>query len=179
MTGITYQAVTNRFLYLERTGRRDICSDDLFSHKQQDFDNSYFPVTETGCWLWIRATTRHGYGTFRDGKRKFLAHRFSLERVGISVPSDSFVCHKCDTPSCVNPDHLYVGDARTNSEDKVKRGRCRAGKWERNGSAKLTAEQVKKILEDHMAQHVIAREFGITQPHVSEIKNGKYWRGIL
>jgi predicted XRE-type DNA-binding protein len=43
----------------------------------------------------------------------------------------------------------------------------------------LTAEQVKKILEDQRVQHVIAREFGITQPHVSEIKNGKYWRGIL
>lgn len=178
MAGITYQAATNRFLYLERIGRCDISLDDLFSHKQQDFDNSYCTVPESGCWLWVRAQTPDGYGAFREGKRKVLAHRHSLERIGINVPADSFVCHKCDTPSCVNPDHLYVGDARTNSADKVKRGRCRAGKWERNGSAKLTADQVKKILADNRVQHVIARDFGITQTHVSEIKNGKYWRGI-
>lgn len=97
------------------------------------FESLYVPVTETGCWLWIGCSTTKGYGEFywkRPGHhRTVFAHRASYAiRHGASPPAGMLVCHKCDTPSCVNPDHLFLGTALDNTRDMFSKGRERTQK---------------------------------------------------
>lgn len=84
------------------------------------------PEPNSGCWLWDRWLNANGYGGVTSRRfrgRGGLAHRWSFEAfTGIS-PGEKDVCHKCDTPACVNPDHLWLGDAKTNAQDMAKKGR--------------------------------------------------------
>ena len=74
-----------------------------------------------GCWLWRGERTTTGYGQFRYGHAgRMKAHRFSFLIANGFVP-EVFVLHKCDNPLCVNPDHLYEGVAKDNSQDMVSR----------------------------------------------------------
>ena len=92
-------------------------------------------TSPTGCWLWNGARNRDGYGSFwngerlqgRDGKRggprMVLAHRWSYEHHHGAIPKGVCVLHRCDTPACVNPDHLFLGTQRVNVADCAAKGR--------------------------------------------------------
>jgi len=70
------------------------------------------------CWNWT-ASTKSGYGVFWDGKRRISAHRYSLElHLGKPIPGDLWVLHVCGNRRCVNPAHLYLGDAKDNAVDR-------------------------------------------------------------
>ena len=74
------------------------------------------------CWEWLRAKSR-GYGNFWFKDKTYSAHRFVLYLVnGVHPPDDMFVCHHCDNPGCVNPNHLYIGTRSDNGKDMVERG---------------------------------------------------------
>ena len=73
------------------------------------------------CWLW-RGTHIKGYGMFRIDNRRQRATRVSLRLAGIVVPKGLIVCHHCDTPACVRPDHLYIGTQMQNIADRERRG---------------------------------------------------------
>lgn len=81
--------------------------------------------TDGGCWLWQAARISGGYGVMgiRGGQRNVLAHRFSWELHRGPIPDEFFVCHRCDNPSCVRPDHLFIGTALDNSRDMMNKGR--------------------------------------------------------
>lgn len=85
------------------------------------------------CWIWQGAPTGKGYGVINIAGCRWLAHRLALElTVGPPPHEKSFACHTCDVRLCVNPAHLYWGDAQTNADDAVERGRllkdaCRRG----------------------------------------------------
>jgi hypothetical protein len=81
------------------------------------------PVPEAGCWLWLGSTTHKGYGRIHKKGRLITAHRAALIARGAVLKPGMMVCHKCDTPSCVNPDHLYIGTLVENTRDRVERGR--------------------------------------------------------
>lgn len=95
-----------------------------------------------GCWLWTGSKVANGYGEFWDGHKKVGAHRFSLEqKLGRPLESGLDCCHKCDNPSCVNPDHLYEGTRSRNILDSYERGR----QPRRKPHTPLTPEKVLAI----------------------------------
>ena len=99
----------------------------------------------TGCWLWTGATTsgKWNYGTLKRQGRWWPAHRFFYIHLVASIPDGKFVCHHCDTPRCVNPEHLYVGTQKDNMRDAVERNARMLGTGRVN--AKLTPEIVCEI----------------------------------
>jgi len=86
-------------------------------------------VDKTGdCWLWTAAQNRHGYGDFYVSRTfHTMAHRFSWALHYGPIPEGLFVCHRCDTPLCVRPDHLFVGTTQDNMADMMRKGRHRHG----------------------------------------------------
>lgn len=76
-----------------------------------------------GCWNYTAYKNADGYGRMRANGKKVLAHRFSYENKFGSIPSGLLVCHKCDNPSCVNPDHLFLGTDLDNVRDSIKKNR--------------------------------------------------------
>lgn len=80
-------------------------------------------IIKADCWEWQGAKDNKGYGVVGHRRRKYKAHRLSYQAF-ISTPPDSLnVCHKCDNPSCVNPEHLFLGTQKDNAKDMVFKGR--------------------------------------------------------
>lgn len=75
-----------------------------------------------GCWIWDVLAT-NGYGTFMVDRKPYKAHRYAYLLTHNELPDDLHVCHKCDNPSCVNPDHLFLGTRKDNMQDMVAKGR--------------------------------------------------------
>lgn len=80
------------------------------------------PEGLTGCWLWTGAM-QHGYGKVRILMKEVRAHRASWEMHKGPIPEGMNVLHRCDTPMCVNPDHLFLGSQQDNMADKKQKQR--------------------------------------------------------
>ena len=148
---------------------------------------------ESGCWEWAGFRYPNGYGQFgsnRYGTR--YAHRVAWIIANDSpIPEGMFVCHRCDNPSCCNPEHLFLGTPKENSRDMANKKRSALGpkngmynnveginKGRKNGSAKITDEIALQIFEADGTQREIAERFGVSQTHVGQIKRKINWRHI-
>jgi hypothetical protein len=135
-----------------------------------------------GCWEWTGSKDVNGYGRIMvkrdDGQYiPILAHRLSWKLSRGPIPEGQGVLHYCDTPACVRPDHLFLGDARANAQDAASKDRTTFG--ERNPMAKLTEEQAIEIARRCQAgenQYRIASDYGVCQAVVSKIVRGESWR---
>jgi HNH endonuclease len=83
------------------------------------------PEPNTGCWLYAGNTNAAGYGITTIRQRRLFAHRFAYELAVGKIPSGMLICHRCDTPACVNPDHLFIGSGADNTHDMQRKGRGR------------------------------------------------------
>ena len=83
-------------------------------------------ITESGCWIWMGYVTKWGYGTISVDYKKKCTHRMAYQEMIGEIPKGMLVCHTCDVPSCINPNHLFVGTHQDNMDDMTKKGR---GKW--------------------------------------------------
>ena len=142
------------------------------------FMSKTMPEPNSGCWLWIGSTRKDGYGRFslRDSK-PILAHRASYELFCEAPANDMKVCHKCDNPSCVNPDHLFIGTQRDNVIDAVSKGKF-FGRNHCIGNGKLTADQAKEIKISTKPQKDLAAQFNVSISSIQKIKYGKFWNWV-
>ncbi len=138
-----------------------------------------------GCWLWIGSMTRGNYGIIRPTRsRKMLrVHRVSWIIHKGPIPAGLCVLHKCDNPPCVNPDHLFLGTLKDNTQDMLRKNRTvrYLRKGERSG--KLTWAKVRKIrailTSNRQTQKEIAEEFGVSEETICSISRGKTWKQEL
>jgi hypothetical protein len=131
------------------------------------------------CWLWAAGKDKDGYGVVRfKGRRRVKAHRAAHEIFKGPIGEGQMVCHACDTPSCVNPDHLFLGSAKSNKADCVAKGRHVRG--ESAPKAKLTPDQVRAIRSQALVADgpALATQYGVTKEAIYAIWNRKSWRHI-
>jgi len=105
-------------------------------------------------------------------------HRVSYALFRGPVTEGMMVCHTCDNPSCVNPDHLFLGTGLDNMQDKIAKGRSRVPIGEKSPHAKITEEQAQAILADPRPYTVIAEHYGIAAATVGSIKQRQSWRHL-
>ena len=136
---------------------------------------------EDECWEW-NGYRRGGYGSFKMFGSLMCAHRVSYELFVRPAGDHMMVCHKCDNPICVNPNHLFLGSAQENMDDKISKGRHQgAKKGSRHHFAKLSEWQVKeiKLQIGEVSQYFLADKYGVSQTIISNIKTGKRWGHVL
>lgn len=129
------------------------------------------------CWEWTGCKTPQGYGLFfiKRGISQLRAHRISYELANGNIPEGMIICHSCDNPPCVNPDHLWAGTIIDNNLDCIKKGRnC---KGEKSSFSKLTPKKVAEIraLAFKLPYPKIAQIFGITRSNVGQIIRNNTW----
>ncbi len=149
------------------------------------------------CWLWTAAVFRKGYGHFWSGSRELGAHVFSFIIHNPEVSLSGFeVCHTCDVPGCVNPNHLWLGTRKQNAEDCKKKGRAlghsgdsngartkphKIPRGERNGGARLTEQQVieiRKLRAEGNILKTLATKFGVGSKAISKICRRERWAHV-
>ena len=137
-------------------------------------------VNENGCWLWLSQPGAGRYAKMRIGSRSdntrrvVAVHRFMYEQhYGVQIPKGMCVCHKCDTPRCVNPQHLFLGTIKDNTQDMMAKGR-----W--GGPTKLTWEQAREIrkiaAENHITHKDLGVKYGVSPAAISAILHGRSWK---
>lgn len=134
-----------------------------------------------GCWLWTGEKGGKGYGRMTIAKKYLMAHRLSYELYVGPIPSGMIICHTCDNPACVNPDHLWPGTDKTNAEDKMAKGRWACGKrvpGQELSYARLSDEDVYAIRADGRYLKLISEEYGISAAHVNQIKTRIRWQHL-
>lgn len=133
----------------------------------------------TGCWLWFRNCNASGYGNVRFNGRRDRAHRVMYRLCVGEVPENRLVLHKCDTPSCVNPAHLYVGTHWDNMRDRRIRNRQATG--ETHGAAKLTNTDVfviKYLRDRPIEAALVAEAFDVHPKTIRNIWGGITWKQV-
>lgn len=136
------------------------------------------------CWRWT-ACRGNGYGVFGLTERKGLAinsraHRISWMLAHGAIPQGMNVCHHCDEPGCVNPDHLFLETAAGNTADMTRKGR--QAKGADNGTAKITDEIAVAIRQrfalGDLTQIELGRQYGLAGPTISKIVLGDAWQHV-
>lgn len=176
---------------------------------RERFEEKYATDPSTGCWVWTGSKTLSGgYGQLSVGGVPMRAHRFSYELHNGPIPEGLMVCHRCDVPSCVNWEHLFLGTHADNMYDRGKKRRTACGdrhyarkhperlaRGDNHGTrtkpesrprgtlhyaAKLTADNVRSIRANRglITQKNMADAFGVSRQTVSNIQSGKTWTHV-
>lgn len=145
---------------------------------------SHVSVASNGCWNWTGSKNKQGYGQIgigarRDGNRKTMrAHRLSFSVFTGEIPAGHDICHKCDNPSCVNPEHLFAGTVRDNMADMDAKGRRGYSLSEEHPSAKLKERDVLRaryLRENGYSYYQLAKMYGVGRETIRQAVIGITW----
>ena len=141
----------------------------------------------TGCWEWV-GTKRNGYGrtttgSRTDGTRKSIsAHRLSYLLFKGDIPPGHEICHKCDNPCCINPDHLFAGTRQDNVNDREQKGRNVVPRGEVNGRAKLTDNDVSAARAERATNgtsfQLLANKYNVGKKTIMSAVKGTSWKHL-
>lgn len=136
----------------------------------------------SGCWHFIgrKTTITGGYGHMQFKKGRELTHRVSwmIANNWNEIPSDKYICHKCDNPICCNPSHLFIGTPKDNIEDAMKKGRKKYESGDGATSSKVNfklASLIRRLREIKIPCKKVASMFNISQSLVYAIEHKKSW----
>ncbi len=174
----------------------------------EKFNKSYVVDSKTGCWEWVKGKFTLGYGAISVNGKTMKAHRVSYIIKYGEILDGRLVCHKCDNPSCVNPDHLFLGSTKDNTRDMMAKGRSGvithrsyAGdqnpffnkkhsiytkekiadihRGEGSCKAKLNDDKVKYILENQeLGMNALGRMLGVSAASVWQVIHGYSWTHV-
>lgn len=139
------------------------------------FFTKFSPEPNSGCWLWTHGLHGNGYPGFWYKGKNYTGHRFAYEALVGPIPAGMQIMHSCDTPSCVNPDHLRPGTQTENNLQAVAQGRMGFA------NAKLTREQVREIRLEHSrgaTRADLARKYGVRDTTMGMVVNRKTWKDV-
>jgi hypothetical protein len=132
----------------------------------------------TGCIEWPGAPDAKGYGRIRRGGRLSLVHRVSYQQ-NVGDPGELLVCHKCDNPICLNPEHLFLGTHADNVDDRERKGRGSDKRCDKNPNARLTIADVLDIRNRAAAGESywgIAKTYGMQAANIRRVACGIHWK---
>ena len=159
-----------------------------------DLMNRVIPEPNSGCFLWLGGTNEHGYGILTVDRVNVKAHRLSWALwTGTTITPSQKVLHRCDTPACVNPEHLFLGTILDNVRDMHSKGRARKAtgdasglrrhpelvrRGERSPRATIDDATVREIRRSAESGRVCAARLGIGAGAVFAVRAGKTWRHV-
>ena len=155
--------------------------------KMRSLDKRFWGrVTKTRyCWFWDGAKNPQGYGKiFIQGSQYMSTHRVAWTLKHGHIPEGLSVLHKCDSPSCVRPSHLFIGTQSDNMIDCHKKGRLKFpdNRGARYGAAKLNDKKALKIralcANSGLTQKEIGKLFHVSRETVSSVSRRITWRHV-
>ena len=139
------------------------------------FNDKYEAVTESGCWIWMGSVYPRGYGYFHY-KNTDRANRAAYMLFVGDIPDGKIVCHTCDVPEFVNPDHLFLGTNMDNARDMVRKNR--QAKGVKINSNILTEAQALEIRSSKVDRNILAEKYKISKSTIYDIKTGRTWKHL-
>jgi len=162
---------------------------------RERLERSFVPEPNTGCWLWALSSTSLGYGWIKINGRSVAAHRVSYREFVGPIPDGLCVLHRCDTPACINPAHLFLGTVADNNRDAKDKGRwsfrpmprgeacplSRPRRGSGNPFAKLNEAQVlaaRKAYASGEKVGALAKRFNLSVSGMRDVVLGLSWKDV-
>lgn len=131
----------------------------------------YYIKIENGCWIW-QGSIAGDYGKIREKDKHYSTHRMSYTLFKGEVPKDKWVCHSCDVPLCINPEHLFLGSPSDNMRDAINKNRVPHFFGEKNHFSKFTNDQtqeMRKLKNEGFTYKRLSKIFNCSVTHLVNI----------
>lgn len=135
-----------------------------------------YTETQSGCWQYYKCNSVTGRAVIGIGSKSYYAYRVMWEIMNGPIPDGLYCCHKCDNPACINPDHIFLGDAKANYHDAINKGHAKfpvSSRGEANPNAKLSDQDIRQMVDEYrstpISQSALGHKYGIAQSTVGRI----------